>query len=141
MNHLYTFTVCSLFELRFMELLHATMVRYGTGFVDQIGRAGQRASSSTHRVNATKQHNLAESIAELRKIANGRHDILAEAAGITPAPGVRLPPCQGGSGFGDELGDRRGHSRVIGWCCNGWLGWPAHGNECWRVGWLDQFDK
>jgi len=30
-----------------------------------------------------KQHNLAESIAELREIAGGRDDVLAEAAGIT----------------------------------------------------------
>ena len=32
--------------------------------------------------HAARQHNLAESIAELRKIADGRDDILAEAAGI-----------------------------------------------------------
>jgi len=33
--------------------------------------------------HAAKQHNLADSIAELRQIAGGRDDILAEAAGIT----------------------------------------------------------
>jgi hypothetical protein len=33
--------------------------------------------------HAAKQHNLADSIAELRQIAAGRDDILAEAAGIT----------------------------------------------------------
>jgi hypothetical protein len=32
---------------------------------------------------AAEKRNLAESIAELREIANGRDDILAEAAGIT----------------------------------------------------------
>ena len=32
---------------------------------------------------ATEKRNLATSIAELRKIADGRNDILAEAAGIT----------------------------------------------------------
>jgi hypothetical protein len=32
---------------------------------------------------AAEQRNLAESIAELREIADGRNDILAEAAGIT----------------------------------------------------------
>ena len=32
---------------------------------------------------ARSQHNLAESIAELREIAGGRDDVLAEAAGIT----------------------------------------------------------
>jgi hypothetical protein len=32
---------------------------------------------------AAERRNLAESIAELREIANGRDDILAEAAGIT----------------------------------------------------------
>lgn len=32
---------------------------------------------------AAEQRNLAESIAELREIADGRKDILAEAAGIT----------------------------------------------------------
>ena len=31
---------------------------------------------------ATEKRNLAESIAELREIANGRDDILAEAAGL-----------------------------------------------------------
>jgi hypothetical protein len=31
---------------------------------------------------AAEQRNLAESIAELREMANGRNDILAEAAGI-----------------------------------------------------------
>lgn len=31
---------------------------------------------------ATEQRNVAESVAELREIANGRNDILAEAAGI-----------------------------------------------------------
>ena len=33
--------------------------------------------------HAAKQHNLADSIAELLQIAGGRDDILAEAAGIT----------------------------------------------------------
>jgi hypothetical protein len=33
--------------------------------------------------HAAKQHHLADSIAELRQIAGGRDDILAEAAGIT----------------------------------------------------------
>jgi hypothetical protein len=32
---------------------------------------------------AAEQRNLAESIAELREMADGRNDILAEAAGIT----------------------------------------------------------
>ena len=32
---------------------------------------------------AAEQRNLAESVAELREIADGRNDILAEAAGIT----------------------------------------------------------
>ena len=32
---------------------------------------------------AAERRNLADSIAELRKIAGGRDDILAEAAGIT----------------------------------------------------------
>ena len=35
------------------------------------------------RRHAAKQHNLADSIAELRQIAAGRDDILAEAVGIT----------------------------------------------------------
>jgi hypothetical protein len=33
--------------------------------------------------HAAEQHNLAEAIAELREMAGGRNDILAEAAGIT----------------------------------------------------------
>lgn len=33
--------------------------------------------------HATEQHNLAEAIAELREMAGGRNDILAEAAGVT----------------------------------------------------------
>jgi hypothetical protein len=33
--------------------------------------------------HAAKQHNLTDSIAELRQIAAGRNDILAQAAGIT----------------------------------------------------------
>jgi hypothetical protein len=32
---------------------------------------------------AAEQHNLAEAIAELREMAGGRNDILAEAAGVT----------------------------------------------------------
>ena len=34
---------------------------------------------------AAEQRNLAGSIAELREMANGRNDILAESAGITAA--------------------------------------------------------
>jgi hypothetical protein len=34
-------------------------------------------------VHAAEQHNLAEAITELREMAGGRNDILAEAAGIT----------------------------------------------------------
>jgi len=33
--------------------------------------------------HAAEQHNLAEAIAELREMAGGRNDILAEAAGVT----------------------------------------------------------
>ena len=42
--------------------------------------------SALHRTawrHATDQHNLAEAIAELREMAGGRNDILAEAAGVT----------------------------------------------------------
>src|SRR5215207_3185124 len=52
------------------------------------------------------------------------------------SPAVRLPPCQGGSGFGDEPCDRRSYSRIVGGCGHGEFGWPGHSNECWRVGWL-----
>jgi hypothetical protein len=52
---------------------------------------------------AAERRNLAESIAELREIANGRDDILAEAAGIQagcwyawPATPRRLRACRGG---------------------------------------------
>jgi hypothetical protein len=44
---------------------------------------------------AAERRNLTDSIAELREIANGRDDILAEAAGITVGswlPSVRQPP-------------------------------------------------
>jgi hypothetical protein len=46
--------------------------------------------------HAAKQHNLAESIAELREIANGRDDILAEAAGLTAGSWYPLAvhPCR-----------------------------------------------
>jgi hypothetical protein len=41
---------------------------------------------------AAEQRNLAESIGELREMANGRNDILAEAAGITAVPGMPAQP-------------------------------------------------
>jgi hypothetical protein len=40
---------------------------------------------------AAETHDLAESIAELRDIADGRNDILAEAAGITAASWYAWP--------------------------------------------------
>ena len=40
---------------------------------------------------AAEKRNLAESIAELREIANGHDDILAEAAGITPGSWYASP--------------------------------------------------
>ena len=45
---------------------------------------------------AAERRNLDESIAELREIADGRNDILAEAAGITAGVLVRLAvhPCR-----------------------------------------------
>jgi hypothetical protein len=46
----------------------------------------QRLSSALHRTAmryAIERRNLADSIAALREIADGRDDILAEAAGIT----------------------------------------------------------
>jgi hypothetical protein len=46
--------------------------------------------------HAAEQHHLADSIAELRQIAGGRDDILAEAADITSWLVVRLAvhPCR-----------------------------------------------
>ena len=41
------------------------------------------ADESTFRVYAVERRNLDESIEELRDIADGRNDILAQAAGIT----------------------------------------------------------
>jgi hypothetical protein len=41
------------------------------------------------------QYDLAEAIAELREMAGGRNDILAEAAGVTQGLGMpRRPPSQ-----------------------------------------------
>jgi isocitrate dehydrogenase len=55
------------------EALHGTAIRY-----------------------AAEKRNPAESIAELREIANGHDDILAEAARITAGSWVRQPgyPCR-----------------------------------------------
>jgi hypothetical protein len=41
---------------------------------------------------AAERCNLDESIEELRQLANGRNDILAEAAGITRPPGMPAQP-------------------------------------------------
>ena len=41
---------------------------------------------------AAERRNLDEAIEELRQIADGRNDILAEAAGITAAPGMPAQP-------------------------------------------------
>jgi hypothetical protein len=41
---------------------------------------------------AAERRNLDESIEELRQIADGRNDILAEAAGSPRAPGTPAPP-------------------------------------------------
>ena len=41
---------------------------------------------------AAERRNLDEAIEELRQIADGRNDILAEAAGITAAPGLPAQP-------------------------------------------------
>ena len=42
-----------------------------------------------------EQHNLAEAVAELREMAGGRNDILAEAAGVTAEAWYAAPagPC------------------------------------------------
>jgi hypothetical protein len=45
---------------------------------------------------AAERRNLAESIAELRKIANGRDDILAEAAGIQAGSWYAWPSTHAG---------------------------------------------
>ena len=49
---------------------------------------------------------------------------------------VRFQLGEAGGGFGDEPCDRCGYSRVVGWCGNGWFGWPGHGNECCVGGWM-----
>jgi hypothetical protein len=49
--------------------------------------------------HATEQHNLAEAIAELREMAGGRNDILAEAAGVTAGAWYAAP----GAHVGTEL--------------------------------------
>jgi hypothetical protein len=41
---------------------------------------------------AAERRNLDESIEELRQIADGRNDILAEAAGITAGSGMPAQP-------------------------------------------------
>jgi hypothetical protein len=41
--------------------------------------------------HAAEQHNLAEAITELREMAAGRNDVLAEAAGITAGSGAPNP--------------------------------------------------
>jgi hypothetical protein len=46
--------------------------------------------------HAANQDNLADSIAELRRIAGGRDDILAEAAGITAGSWYAWPSTQVG---------------------------------------------
>jgi hypothetical protein len=50
---------------------------------------------------------------------------------------VRLPPCEGGGEFGDEPCDRRGYSRVVGWCGNGWFGWPNDAHHSGHAVWYD----
>jgi len=45
---------------------------------------------------AAEKRNLAESITELREIANGRDDILAEAAGIMAGSWYAWPPTHAG---------------------------------------------
>ena len=70
------------------EALHGTAIRY-----------------------AAEKRNLAESIAELREIANGHDDILAEAAGITPGSWYASPVTCVGHEFDScrhvDLGRRR----------------------------------
>jgi hypothetical protein len=60
--------------------------------------------------------------------------------GVHRSSAVGLPPCQGGSGFGDESCDRRSYSRVVGWRGNDRRCWPVHGDECRGVGELNEFD-
>lgn len=56
------------------------------------------------------------------------------------SPAVRVPPCQGGSGFGDDPCDRRGYSPGSWLVWQRWFGWPddAH-HRGQRVG-FDQFN-
>jgi hypothetical protein len=59
--------------------------RYGGGRV-------RRAAVAFLDDEVSPLRDLAESIAELRQIADGRDDILAEAAGISAGPGMPGPP-------------------------------------------------
>jgi hypothetical protein len=53
---------------------------HGTVHPDQLLFSALHGTATRY---AAEQRNLAESIAELREMADGRNDILAEAAGIT----------------------------------------------------------
>jgi hypothetical protein len=62
-----------------------------------------------------------------------------------PAPPAFTMPyafhrVRAGSGFGDDLCDRCGNRRIVGWGGNGRRRWPVHGNESWRVDGLVQLD-
>jgi hypothetical protein len=59
---------------------------------DRRGCAHRTALHGTAMRYAAERRNLDESIEELRQIADGRNDILAEAASITPGLGMPARP-------------------------------------------------
>jgi hypothetical protein len=72
-----------------MRARNRTLVRYIESCPPKISFA--TAVDGTAWRHAAKQHNLTDSVAELRQIAGGRDDILAEAAGITVGSSYAWP--------------------------------------------------
>jgi hypothetical protein len=56
-----------------------------------VARTAHSPSSSGGTSHSSRPTNLDESIKEMRQIADGRNDILAEAAGITRVPHASQP--------------------------------------------------
>jgi hypothetical protein len=69
------------------RIVHSIQIHIRTAPKDNVSarvtKLGPIALHGTAWRHAAKQHNLAESVAELPQIAGGRDDILADAAGIT----------------------------------------------------------
>ena len=72
--------------------MHSLRISFSSRWTANIGATGQLLYSAIHGSAmryAAERRNLAESITELREIADGNEAVLEEAAGITVVRGMR----------------------------------------------------